>query len=240
MLKVTLNLTDYSLERLLGPAPKRRMIDEQCLSRLKLEVAPSADDYDEDSTAYCIPNDPPGPHARGHTDGFQSKAIELLLENRSLLYDIHQRISSFEAFGQASNGLLIPHTISPLLEQPLSSVEEFTQAEIALKDRNTLRALVDRLALIGGSDMNGAVKHIVDRCLKNSLQAQFSLDGRKGKRAFKISPLCSVIVAAVQKRLSCLGETPTEKEVLARIGKYLAGWSDRDGGRKKRAQQQES
>ncbi|XP_064462029.1 uncharacterized protein LOC135372316 isoform X2 [Ornithodoros turicata] len=162
-------------------------------------------------------------------NGFQEKCIRLLLENRLLLRELTKRVASLE-----NNASLVPaeHQLSCdaalLIEQPLSSIEELEDVERALREPT------NRLAILGGGDFKEIVKLALDRTMKNTLQAQYSVEGRRGKRSFKTLSLCSVIVAAVLQRMDALKIPVTEADFHGRIGKYLAGACDRDGGRKRR------
>ncbi|XP_064462989.1 uncharacterized protein LOC135373872 [Ornithodoros turicata] len=172
---------------------------------------------------------------RGMTS-FETKCLKVVLENRMLLRELNQRIAALETTSRCGEPLQTPVVpeLEVLLEQPISTREELSHVEDVLSEASAKIALTNRLARLGGGDLKEVVKIVLDRTMKNEVQALFSIEGRRGKSALKTSPLFSVIISDVQQRLSGLKQDVTDAEIQARVGKYLAGSCDREGGRKRR------
>ncbi|XP_064463592.1 uncharacterized protein LOC135374575 [Ornithodoros turicata] len=167
----------------------------------------------------------------GNLTAYQKKLLKLVLDIKAALRDLSQRVAALE--GTAAP-VYSCDVLEQILQEPLSSLTDWEILEEKLQDNATRHNLVDRLAVLGGSSLNDVVRIIMETCTRKSVQQQLTVEGRNGKRPFKGTRLFSCVLAAVHKRMGVLKVGVTDKEICARISRYLASAGDREGGRKER------
>ncbi|XP_077495617.1 uncharacterized protein LOC144106651 isoform X2 [Amblyomma americanum] len=90
---------------------------------------------------------------------------------------------------------------------PLSSAEAVASLEKLLDQAENRKALAQHLSLVGGSCFKDGVRHVMKKCLCDSVAEQFCFTGRKGKRAFLQLKLCGVINDVKETDLShCIAD----------------------------------
>ncbi|CAN8001787.1 unnamed protein product, partial [Ixodes hexagonus] len=118
----------------------------------------------------------------------------------------------------------------PLPQLPLETMAEFDQCELALADESTRVAMLEHMVTLGGTTLRNATRIAMERTLRNSVQTQLSLHGRRfPKIAFKGTKLCAIMCEAIHAR--------TKEDIVQierYLGRYLALASDRAGGRRQR------
>ncbi|XP_064458633.1 uncharacterized protein LOC135387330 [Ornithodoros turicata] len=159
----------------------------------------------------------------------------MLIELKAAVRDLRAAVAECRcnmgtAALEETSGLL-----GDILPEPLSTCEEWEELESKLEDNSTRRNLADRLAVLGGANLDDVVRVIMETCTKKSLQQKITVEGRNGKRSFKGTRLFDCVLTAVHKRMDTLKVPVTDKEITARVGRYLTCAGDREGGRKQRA-----
>ncbi|XP_064463144.1 uncharacterized protein LOC135374073 [Ornithodoros turicata] len=169
---------------------------------------------------------------------YEKKTLKMQVEIKAALRDISSRMAVLEArcgsapLGEPSD------VLEEFLQEPLSNMQEWEALEEQLQDCPARKNLVDRIAVLGGGSLNDAVRLVMEACTRKALQKQITVEGRNGKKAFKGTRLFSCVLSAVHKRMDILKIPVTDKEVIARISRYLACAGDCEGGRKERSSKQ--
>ncbi|XP_064470495.1 uncharacterized protein LOC135385231 [Ornithodoros turicata] len=151
----------------------------------------------------------PATAAHDSEDGvtpYERKSLRLLIEIKRALRDLSQRVAALEGQGGATGQALGDHNgvLEELLKEPLSTVEEWDALEEELQDSATRKAVVSRLAVVGGSNLNDVVRLIMETCTRKSLQQQVTVEGRNGKRAFKGTQLFACVLGKSHFACFCL------------------------------------
>ncbi|KAH7956870.1 hypothetical protein HPB52_013072 [Rhipicephalus sanguineus] len=131
-------------------------------------------------------------------------------------------------------GQLVPPA-APIRDHPplpATSLQELEAAEAALEDKDVAGALRDHLARLGGKGLREVAVHALTAIMSNDVQRLFSMQGKKGKRAFAPLRLCKVATDVISEKAGV--DVATVEDF---IKKWLPGSSDRGGGRKARFEQ---
>ncbi|XP_077490757.1 uncharacterized protein LOC144101451 isoform X1 [Amblyomma americanum] len=163
--------------------------------------------------------------------------LEIRQQQRDCMHQVQQirhrmlllleRTPHSEAAGAQASTSAAGIVVLPTL--PAHTLDELDAAEAAMEDRNVADALRRRLLQLSGMTMREVGSRVMTAIMGNKVQQQFSLHGRKGKRAFLNMKLCTVATDAICKKLGVdLGEA------LGFIQRWLPGAIDRGGGRKRR------
>ncbi|XDV16633.1 hypothetical protein PO909_016259 [Leuciscus waleckii] len=115
---------------------------------------------------------------------------------------------------------------------PLSSFQQLQVIEGQLQQEDYKTAVINTLALRGGTTVKESVWRILNFLLSNDMARQMNWRGINGKAAFKDTSLKTVINAAVRRNR--LTSTATDQEVENWIKRWLQLSADRDGGRRAR------
>ncbi|KAL2087189.1 hypothetical protein ACEWY4_018248 [Coilia grayii] len=117
---------------------------------------------------------------------------------------------------------------------PIQSLEELRKVEKVLADKLQQKALTSYLATLGGVNPGDIVRRIMCHLLSDALAVQFNWLGRRGqKMAFSALSLTAVIRGAVAV------QNVTASDCEVSIKNWLKYSGDRNGGRKRRAEQQQ-
>ncbi|XP_026054935.1 uncharacterized protein LOC113040936 isoform X2 [Carassius auratus] len=115
---------------------------------------------------------------------------------------------------------------------PLSSFQQLQVMEGQLQQEDYKTAVINTLALRGGTTVKESVWRILSFLLSNDMARQMNWRGINGKAAFKDTSLKTIINAAVRRNR--LTSTATDQEVENWIKRWLQLSADRDGGRRAR------
>ncbi|XP_077505984.1 uncharacterized protein LOC144115457 [Amblyomma americanum] len=167
------------------------------------------------------------------SDPTMLKVLRLLLEIRQQQREILQRLSRLEQARQEPRTRSPSPPVSslpPLCPQlPAFTIEDFEAAEAAVRDDRVAAALKKQLLRLGGNSLKEVAANVMGAVMGVAVQRLFSLRGRKGKRPFVGTKLCTVATDAICERQGV--------DILAAqgfIGRWLPGACDRGGGRKRR------
>ncbi|KAK7138671.1 hypothetical protein R3I93_015939 [Phoxinus phoxinus] len=115
---------------------------------------------------------------------------------------------------------------------PLSSFQQLQVIEGQLQQEDYKTAVINTLALRGGTTVKESVWRILSFLLSNDMARQINWRGINGKAAFKDTSLKPVINAAVRRNR--LTATATDQEIEHWTKRWLQLAADRDGGRRAR------
>ncbi|XP_067274662.1 uncharacterized protein [Pseudorasbora parva] len=124
---------------------------------------------------------------------------------------------------------------SPTLDSscfPLSSFQQLQVIEGQLQQEDYKTAVINTLALRGGTTVKESVWRILSFLLTNDMARQMNWRGINGKAAFRDASLKTVINAAVRRNR--LTATATDQEIEQWVKRWLQLATDRDGGRRAR------
>ncbi|KAK7138447.1 hypothetical protein R3I94_013920 [Phoxinus phoxinus] len=107
--------------------------------------------------------------------------------------------------------------VDDMLLSPCSTVTELEEFDRSLGQQERREKMQLFLTTLGGSTRGTAIRRMLRRVATNDVLKQFSLRGRKAKKAFQDLTICRVITAAFQKNFP--GVTAAETEDL--IGQVL-------------------
>ncbi|XP_064479136.1 uncharacterized protein LOC135392350 [Ornithodoros turicata] len=141
--------------------------------------------------------------------GHIRKVYKALVELKEDFRNIRDIILNIEATVKAASAIESQSFVLPSL--PLQSQDDLAQLEARLLDpRNSL-----------WGDCQGL--------LANQIMTEYSLKGMQKKKAFVELHICGCIIDGIKDRF----KHETEANINSKLGKHLAGASDRDGGRAK-------
>ena len=105
----------------------------------------------------------------------------------------------------------------------LGNLEDFETFIQELEDPNLFDECVESLVrLIGGADIKGIVKGMMNHLMTNQVMAQFSMTGRKGlKPAFEGLTMATLITTAALRAAEKAGISATGTEVKNCIREHL-------------------
>ncbi|XP_049514056.1 uncharacterized protein LOC119431899 [Dermacentor silvarum] len=165
------------------------------------------------------------------------KSIHLLLDIRHQLREgfaqikqelqlVSERLDRLESKSSPA----VPQAAPPTLPQlPAKTVEDVEVAEQSLQDEDVAAALRKQLVRLGGTSLRDTASNILNGLMGHEVQLQFSLHGKKGKRAFVNTRLCRVATDAI-----CEKQGVDVREAHDFIKRWLPGAIDRAGGRRRR------
>ncbi|KAF5294108.1 hypothetical protein FQR65_LT20007 [Abscondita terminalis] len=110
-------------------------------------------------------------------------------------------------------------------EHALNAIEQQISDDQSKSDN-----LIQRLYLCGGDTFHKAVYASMNKLISKRLAMCYSGEGRKGKLSFQKLKCYEAVKKAARRRF----QEVTDKELNKSISSYLAGASDRQGGRKGR------
>ncbi|XP_046407716.1 uncharacterized protein LOC124172318 isoform X2 [Ischnura elegans] len=113
---------------------------------------------------------------------------------------------------------------------PVVEDEELSSLSETVSDPSSMDQLVQELAIVGGGSITQVTYNILKKLMGNDLCKLYSCCGRKGKKNFSALPIYKAVEGAIRKNYP----SASDAEIRGKVGRYLVGSCDRDGGRKKR------
>ncbi|XP_054912105.1 uncharacterized protein LOC129376524 [Poeciliopsis prolifica] len=171
---------------------------------------------------------PPAPGSHRHSSCFHLSLLKSILMNQEVLMD------QIKIIYKSIQGLQTPSGDELLLKSfPLNSQQSVEDMEAQLHDNPELHnQLSAALALQGGGSLNECVGRIMAALLTHSLSQQMNWRGVNGKIGFQRLHMKKLVTMAVRRNR--LTATATDREIEARITKWLQNAADRNGGRDER------
>lgn len=117
---------------------------------------------------------------------------------------------------------------------PLETQEDVEKLEDILQDKEKSKTLVRSLSTIGGENTKATVRRLLSHMIKNPLATKINWVGKGGKIAFSSLKLKEVLKETVRKNRLC--PSATDAEIYSIAKDWFRFASDRDGGRKRRAE----
>ncbi|XP_064488851.1 uncharacterized protein LOC135400843 [Ornithodoros turicata] len=159
----------------------------------------------------------------------------LLVDIKRAVKSLDQRLQVMERFIERisqEKGIAKPN----FPELPIQTCSELLDLETTLSDEQAKVYLIGKLSRLGGNSLAESVRILVKNLIKNSVALQYSLRGAQQKKDFSALRVYSCITEVLLKRHNSV----TMKEVEDRIGRYLAGAPDREGGREARKRKKDT
>ncbi|KAK0150997.1 hypothetical protein N1851_007870 [Merluccius polli] len=170
-----------------------------------------------------------------------SKVLQLLSQvledNKTIKEEVTKLGNDIRALRREMGRQVTPEASPPLIKLPLSSMEDFEQAEALMRENpHEKKKLISTFALIGGHTAELTVRRMLQNGLTNNLACNFNWAGKGHKKPFRETSLSDVLFAALQKQLP--GSTQMQYE--GTLKKWLKYAPEREGGveRRRRAQEQ--
>ncbi|KAL2096929.1 hypothetical protein ACEWY4_006136 [Coilia grayii] len=116
---------------------------------------------------------------------------------------------------------------------PMKNEEDLKRVEDMLREKEQEKALTSYLSTFGGSSTGDTIRRIMRHIISNQFAAQFNWLGRGNKRAFAALKLASIIRGAAAQH------DITASACESHIKNWLKYSTDRNGGRKRRAEKQQ-
>ncbi|XP_061759302.1 uncharacterized protein LOC133554490 [Nerophis ophidion] len=158
---------------------------------------------------------------------------ELTSEVRELRSEVRQSCRCCQSAGVIGHqkGLTNP------VEVPIRNMEDLDHAEATLQTPEAYNAMVTRLSIVGGNNLDSKVRRIMSLVFTNEMASGLNWAGkkqkdeRKQKRAFKETRLCKCIFDAVTQQL---GMAMDDYAFAQAVQKWLRYAPDRTGGKARR------
>ncbi|XP_062406791.1 uncharacterized protein LOC134097855 [Sardina pilchardus] len=170
-----------------------------------------------------------------------SKVLQLLSQvledNKMIKEEVTKLGSDIRALRREMGRQVTPEASPSLIKLPLSSMEDFQQAEALMRENpHEKKKLISTFALIGGHTAELTVRRMLQNGLTNNLACNFNWAGKGHKKPFRETSLSDVLFAGLQKQLP--GSTQMAYE--GTVKKWLKYAPEREGGieRRRRAQEQ--
>ncbi|XP_061880429.1 uncharacterized protein LOC133632166 isoform X2 [Entelurus aequoreus] len=162
---------------------------------------------------------------------------ELTSEVRELRSEVRQSCRCCQSTGVIGHqkGLTNP------VEVPIRNMEDLDHAEATLQTPEAYSAMVTRLSIVGGNNLDSKVRRIMSLVFTNEMASGLNWAGkkqkdeRKQKRAFKETRFCKCIFDAVTQQL---GMAMDDYAFAQAVQKWLRYAPDRTGGKARRDAQQ--
>ncbi|XP_061788377.1 uncharacterized protein [Nerophis lumbriciformis] len=180
-------------------------------------------------------------HMQVHIDVALQKLLamvtELTSEVRELRSEVRQSCRCCQSTGVIGHqkGLTNP------VEVPIRNMEDLDHAEATLQTPEAYNAMVTRLSIVGGNNLDSKVRRIMSLVFTNEMASGLNWAGkkqkdeRKQKRAFKETRFCKCIFDAVTQQL---GMAMDDYAFAQAVQKWLRYAPDRTGGKARRDAQQ--
>ncbi|XP_071811212.1 uncharacterized protein [Apostichopus japonicus] len=188
-------------------------------------------------TPPCFPNQTLDNSAASsfHCPDFEKRVISMLTEIKA---EVQHNKLLLKTLTEAN---VLPESEEDdwLNEFPLKSLEGITSLEEKLKnDTGSRKKLVQKLSMIGGTNLDSSVRRILSFLMSSALATKFNWLGRGSaeKKAFSTLLLKDLIFRAISR--NPLTKTATQSQVEAVIKLWLKHAADRTGARKDRQAQQ--
>lgn len=117
---------------------------------------------------------------------------------------------------------------------PLETQDDVEKLEDILQEREKSKSLVRSLSTIGGENTKTTVRRLLSHMIKNQLATKINWVGKGGKIAFSSLKLKEVLKETVRKNRLC--PNATDAEIYSVAKDWFRFASDREGGRKRRAE----
>ncbi|CAH0547081.1 unnamed protein product [Brassicogethes aeneus] len=144
--------------------------------------------------------------------------------------DLKRNVNKIHDMLVVNNSLSIQSSNEGPWQLPIETQASLDQLELHLKEEKNSEMLGHRLYLCGGDTVHKAVFLILKKLLSREVAVLYSGSGKKGKLSFQKLFCYLAVIKAIRKRFP----TATDSELNKSISLYLAGASDRGGGRKNR------
>ncbi|XP_071575557.1 uncharacterized protein [Temnothorax nylanderi] len=119
---------------------------------------------------------------------------------------------------------------------PISSMESFNEIDDCLANsEEDFTSLIKYLKLASGETVKELVPSVMKLLLKKAVSIHFSGCGKQKKRDFSATKVAAAVFEIVSNKIP----NTSKSEILKKISKFLAESGDREGGRKKRAQEED-
>ncbi|KAM7294358.1 uncharacterized protein ISCGN_023864 [Ixodes scapularis] len=136
----------------------------------------------------------PGPTALPERE-FQGQVLRLL---NVIRLSLQQVASTLDALTASSEPTAAPN---PVVPQPFDTADGLSNFEADLSASDEA-LLVKELIQLGGRNPNTATKRMLAYLLTDKLAAEYSWEGKKGKKKFCKLRICQLMCAAVNKRFT--------------------------------------
>ncbi|CAN7946394.1 unnamed protein product, partial [Ixodes pacificus] len=156
------------------------------------------------------------------------KILTLMVEVKNTVKRLEGRVQRLQ---QQLNGLCPETTLETQLRVfPLTSEKDVAALEPKLGRPEFRKEMVSYLERLGGETFKYAVVIMTKRVLSNEVMLLYTLKGTSTKKCFESRALYGCMRDVLLKRFPSTDGT----RIAQRIGKFLSGASDREGGREKR------
>ncbi|KAK0134936.1 hypothetical protein N1851_007069 [Merluccius polli] len=136
-----------------------------------------------------------------------SKVLQLLSQvledNKTIKEEVTKLGNDIRALRREMGRQVTPEASPPLIKLPLSSMEDFEQAEALMRENpHEKKKLISTFALIGGHTAELTVRRMLQNGLTNNLACNFNWAGKGHKKPFRETSLSDVLFGMFVKTQS--------------------------------------